>query len=137
MTIEEAHKKADELKGYVENNLPFNSVGKAEIENLYYKVLGRTLVPTSCQQCYHDAIVEIVWHLNKYGNMAEEKNFVLKAGVIINCPNFHNGEIFANDNLTDEIAEEYLRTFPDQMEMFEVLPENFDPTAEEKKKKKK
>ena len=55
--------------------------------------------------------------------MAEEKKFKLRAGAIINCPNFYNGKVFSNENLTDKVAEEYLKAFPEQREMFEELPE--------------
>ena len=53
--------------------------------------------------------------------MAEKKNYVLRAGVIINCPNFYNGKVFSNENLTDKVAEEYLKAFPEQREMFEEI----------------
>ena len=135
MTVEEAKKIANDLKGYVENYIPFNANGKATIEKLYRQVLGKTFVPTSCQECYHDALVEITHHLNKYGTMAEEKNFMLKAGAIINCPNFRGGEVFSNDNLTDEVATEYLHAYPEQVDIFERVPDGFDPTSKGGKKK--
>ena len=136
MTVEEAKKIANDLKGYVENYIPFNANGKAMIEKLYGQVLGKTFVPTSCQDCYHDALVEIIYHLNEYGTMAEEKNFLLKSGAIINCPNFKGGEVFSNGNLTDEIATEYLRAYPEQVDIFERVPDDFDPTSKGGKKKK-
>lgn len=62
--------------------------------------------------------------------MAEKLNYRLKAGAIINCPAFKGGKVFSNDNLTDEIAEEYLKQFPDNVEMFQKVPEKETNTIE-------
>ena len=121
MTLEEAKNLVKELERYVNENIPFNSTGKEAVERLYYNVFGKTFTPTSCQQCYHDALVEISYYLKNGGTMAEKKNYVLRAGVIINCPNLYNGKVFSNENLTDKIAEEYLKAFPEQREMFEEI----------------
>lgn len=117
MTIDEAKQIIDELRGRFEN--PFNSSDKEQIEKLYIEVTGRTFVATTCQQCYHDAVIEVIHYLNKNGRMAEKLNYKLRAGAIINCPTFRNGEVFTNDNLTDEIAQEYLKEFPEQEVLFE------------------
>lgn len=121
MTVEEAYTKIEELKGRFDS--PFSNSDKDSIEELYYEVLGKTFVPTSCQQCYHDALIEVYVYLKKNGKMAEKCNYRLKAGAIICCPNFNNGEVYCNDNLTDEVAAEYLEQFPDQEALFQQLPE--------------
>lgn len=126
MKIEEARKIIEDLKGRFD--APFGSSDKETIEELYYEVTGRSFVPTSCQQCYHDALVGIVYYLNKNRKMAEKLNFRLKAGAIINCPTFMKGEVFSNNNLTDKVAANYLKAYPEQMDMFEAVPEGFDPT---------
>lgn len=126
MEIDEARRIIEDLKGRFDT--PFSSFDKETIGRLYYEVTGRSFTPTSCQQCYHDAFVEIVYYLNKNGKMAEKSNFRLKAGAIINCPSFMDGEVFSNENLTDEIAANYLKAFPKQIDVFEAIPEDFDPT---------
>ena len=50
-------------------------------------------------------------------------NYRLKAGAIIMCPDFHIGQIYTNDNLTDEVAAEYLGKFPAQANIFSKIPE--------------
>lgn len=102
---------------------PFSSSDKSTIANLYYEVIGKTFVHTSCQQCYHDGLIEIYHYIKKHGKMAEKLNYRLKAGAIINCPAFKGGKVFSNDNLTDEIAEEYLKQFPGNVELFQKVPE--------------
>lgn len=120
----------DELRGRFD--APFSQADKDTIERTYKAVVGRTFVQTSCQQCYHDAVVEIYHHIKKYGKMAEVKKYNLKSGAIINCPNFQEGKVFSNENLTDEVAAEYLKEYPDQVGLFETYetPEE-DKTPEE------
>ncbi len=55
----------------------------------------------------------------------------MRAGFIIACPAFHNGKIYSNANLTDEVAEEYLAMFPNQRQYFD---ENLALVAPDAKK---
>lgn len=129
MTVEEAYTKIEELKGRYDS--PFSNSDKESIEELYYEVLGKTFVPTSCQQCFHDALIEVYVYLKKNGKMAEKCNYRLKAGAIICCPNFNNGEVYSNDNLTDKVASEYLEQYPEQVELFQQLPSEDDNTNDD------
>lgn len=133
MELAEVKKIIEELRGRF--NAPFGSTDKSTIENLYYEILGKDFVPTSCQQCYHDGLIEIYHYIKKYGKMAEKLNYRLKAGAIINCPVFMDGKVFTNDNLTDEIAENYLKEFPNNVDLFQKVPEK-DEVEEESKKDK-
>jgi hypothetical protein len=137
MELAEVNKIIEDLKGRFD--APFSFSDKSTIENLYYEVIGRTFVATSCQQCYHDGLIEIYHYIKKYGKMAEKLNYRLKAGAIINCPAFMGGKVFSNDNLTDEVAEKYLEQFPDNVELFQKVPEKEekDPDAETGKGKGK
>lgn len=55
----------------------------------------------------------------------------MRAGFVISCPTFRDGKIFTNDNLTDEVAEEYIAQFPTKAAMFdEVMPKEVKPEAE-------
>ena len=55
--------------------------------------------------------------------MPEQCNYRMKAGFIISCPDFHGGKIFTNENLTDEVAAEYLEKFPEMQDYFQKVPE--------------
>lgn len=118
----EAEKLIEELRGRFD--APFNSDDKSTIEKLYNAVLGKQFKPTTCQTCYHDALIEVYHHLKKNGQMASKLNYRLKAGAIINTPSFKNGKIFTNDNLTDAIAKEYLKKFPQRTDIFQKLPKD-------------
>lgn len=110
MTIDEAKTKVESLRERFD--APYSQDDKKEIESLYKVVMGRTFRATSCQTCYHDAVIEIYLQLKKHGTMISEHSYVLQAGFIIHSPLFHEGKIFTNANLTDDIAEEYLKQFP-------------------------
>jgi hypothetical protein len=123
MTVEDAKTIVKELKGRFD--APFSSSDKAHIVRLYWEVLGKEFKPTSCQQCYHDALIEVYLYLKKYNKMKDKCNYRMRAGFIISCPRFANGKIYTNDNLTDDVAEEYLAQFPKNVEMFQQLPKDF------------
>lgn len=121
MTYEEAKTLTMDLR--TRFDAPFSSHDKQTIENLYYEVMAKEFRPTSCQACYHDALIEIYLYLKNHKTMAERSNYRMRAGFIINCPTFHNGKVYTNDNLTDEVAAEYLKQFPAMAEMFQAIPE--------------
>ena len=86
MTYEEATAKVVELKARFDR--PFDATDKAVIESLYVEVTRKRFVPTTCQQCYHDALIEIYLKLKKEKAMPKQCNYVMKAGFIISCPDF-------------------------------------------------
>lgn len=134
MSFEEAKIKAERLRGRFD--APFSFSDKKEIEVMYWEVLGKRLSPTNCQQCYHDALIEIYLYLKNNNKMKEKSNYRLRAGFIINTPAFNNGKVYSNANLTDEVAESYLAKYPKQVKMFEVLPKGFSVKSVQTKAKK-
>lgn len=118
MDLEEAKRLIADLKTrFVE---PYSSGDKSTIEKLYSAVLGKTFVPTSCQNCYHDAVIEIYRYIKINNAMKKKSKYTMRAGFIINCPTFRGGQIFTNDNLTDDVAEEYIKRFPKNADLFAV-----------------
>ena len=120
MTYEEAVALCEGLRTRFDE--PFSPSDKATIERLYAEAVGRDFRPTSCQMCYHDALIEIYHSLKNNRKMADKCNYRLRAGYLINSPTFRGGAIYSNDNLTDEVAEEFLTAFPDRVDMFQQLP---------------
>ncbi len=120
MTYEEATAKVEELKARFDS--PFDATDKAVIETLYFEVTRKRFVPTTCQQCYHDALIEIYLKLKKEKAMPKTCNYAMKAGFIISCPDFYHGKIFTNENLTDKVAHEYLTKYPQMEKYFQKIP---------------
>lgn len=120
MTYKEATAKVVELKARFDS--PFDATDKAVIETLYFEVTRKRFVPTTCQQCYHDALIEIYLKLKKEKAMPKTCNYAMKAGFIISCPDFYHGKIFTNENLTDKVAHEYLTKYPHMESYFQKIP---------------
>ena len=118
MTIDEARQQIEELRSRYSQ--PYSSFDKEGITRLYMEVCGKRMRATSCQTCYHDAVIEIYLQLKK-NIMANDCKYRLRAGFIINTPAIKG--VYSNANLTDKVAEKYLELFPQKASMFEKLPE--------------
>ena len=92
---------------------------------MYHDVLDKTFVRTSCNDCYRDAIIEMSVYLKKHGKMKEKRAYKLKSGVLLQME-FGSPDFYTNENLTDDIAEEYLKKYPDNVGYFAELPEDWE-----------
>ena len=129
MTYTEATEEAERLRQAYDRS--YTEKEKRMVARLYMEVLGKEFRPTSCQQCYHDALIEVYLYLKNNKTMAKKCNYRLRAGFIISCPDFKSGKIFTNANLTDAVAKEYLQKYPKQEKMFQKLPETETTETEE------
>lgn len=129
MTYEEAVNISMELRTRFDT--PFSTSDKQRIEQLYEAVFLERMKPTSCQNCYHDALIRIYTYLKREGKMRENCNYRLRAGFIIHCPNFRRGKIYTNYNLTDEVAEEYLAMFPQNANLCERITPKLEGRPQE------
>lgn len=132
MNIEDAMKHVEELRGRMN---ALSSSDKTMVAELYTLVLGKPFRKTSCNDCYRDAVILVYTHLKKYGTMVSQLQYRLRAGYLINSPLFHGGKVYSNANLTDEVAEEYLRMFPHKEVFFDHIPDP-KPTTENAPKTK-
>lgn len=121
MSIEQVIKEISVLKGRINSGL--SSMEKAEIARLYGEVLGKEFKPTSCRDCYRDACIEIELYLRRNGRMKEKSRYVLLNGAIIR--EFGTGKVYSNANITDKIAEDWLRKYPQQIKMFAAYPDDW------------
>lgn len=123
---------------------------KREIENLYKQVFREQFTPTSCSNCYHDAVDKMWAYIRKHGDVMPEREFILKHGAVINVGKFGSGQFYIRHTLTDALALEYLRKNPAGIREFEAYPSDWQErlkqtpvtaspkaTITKKKKKKK
>lgn len=122
MEYQEALNMADDLKTRFDAG--FSASDKESIAELYSEVLRKELKRTNCNDCYRDALIEVYNYLRTEKKMKEKCAYSLLAGVIIQ--DFENGKVYTNANLTDEVAEGYLKRFPKQIQMFGKYPENWE-----------
>ena len=113
----------NELEGLrARYDAPYNPSDKLLIRRLYREVLGKEMRKTSCQTCYHDAVVEMYCYIKNKGRMAKTRKYLLKAGAVIQNPNFEGGKVYTNVNLTDAVAEKYLKKYPGRAVLFQRIP---------------
>lgn len=122
MEYQEALSIADDLRTRFDAG--FSTSDKESIIELYNEVLRKELKRTNCNDCYRDALIEVYNYLRTEKKMKERCTYSLLAGVIIQ--DFENGKVYTNANLTDEVAEGYLKRFPKQIQMFAKHPENWE-----------
>lgn len=104
----------------------FSDEERQFIAEIYKSLLGKDIPNCSCRNRFTDALIEICAIFKIKLNMSKCK-YQLFAGVII----WLGTECYSNHNLTDEVAEEYLRRFPEAREKeFQVWPEE-EPQAKE------
>nr|DAG03093.1 MAG TPA: hypothetical protein [Siphoviridae sp. cttma3] len=102
-----------------------SSSNKLDIELMYREVLGKDFIKTSCNDCYHDAVIEMYIHLKKTGKMKEKSNYILKNGVVLQ-KEFGSGDMYTNANITDEVAENYLADNPKGIMFFSGYPADWE-----------
>lgn len=95
---------------------------KREIEALYKQVFRESFTPTSCSNCYHDAVDKMWAYIRKHGDVMPEREFILKHGAVINVGEFGSGRFYIRHTLTDDLAMEYLRKNPTGIREFEAYP---------------
>lgn len=102
-----------------------SSSNKLDIELMYREVLGKEFIKTSCNDCYHDAVIEMYIHLKKTGKMKDKSNYILKNGVVLQ-KEFGSGDMYTNANITDEVAENYLADNPKGIMFFSGYPADWE-----------
>lgn len=119
-----------------ESSAPLTANDKDEIESLYTQVLDKKFVRTSCNNCYHDAIIEMICYIKRHGKMKDKCAYKLKNGVLLQME-FGSSDFYVNETLTDEIAEQYLAKYPDNILFFAEYPKDWEERAAKKVEKKK
>lgn len=129
MTLSEAY---DTLLALSRANKPYSSAEESIISNLYTEVTGKKVRDCNCRDKWRDAVIEALLYLKKHKAMREKCDYKLRAGVILHISG--SSEVYTNDNLTNEVAEKFLKDNPNAVGRFAVIPQ---PKAESKPKRKK
>lgn len=119
MNYEEAQAELNDLRGLADTGSL--AVAKERVEKLYFAVLGKHLRRCRCRNILQDALLEIYTKLRKNDKKTMDPNKAtakLVNGVVI----FWKGNHYTNSNLTDEVAREFLASFPQRKDWFATLP---------------
>lgn len=118
MTEQEAQAELMILRGLASSGNDLALV-KERIDRLYWAVCRKHLRKCNCKDKYKDALMEIYaklkYHQNTNTTMTKAR---LVKGVVLQWKGNH----YTNNNLTDEVAREFLVAFPQRKDWFEELP---------------
>lgn len=118
MTEHEAQAELMILRGLASSGNDLALV-KERIDRLYWAVCHKHLRTCKCKDKYKDALMEIyaklMYHKKTNTNMAHSR---LVNGVVLQWKGAH----YTNANLTDEVAREFLASFPQRKDWFAELP---------------
>ena len=120
MTEHEAQAELMILRGLAASGNDLALV-KERIDRLYWAVCRKHLRTCRCKDKYKDALMEIYaklkFHQKTNTTMAQGKAKLVN-GVVLQWKGNH----YTNSNLTDEVAREFLVSFPQRKDWFAELP---------------
>lgn len=130
MDYSEALALLNTLRGYQEKGSL--AMFKSELDALYFDICGKHLPNCKCKNSMDDALIEIYVKLKdpQIKDIMNKTAKLVKGVVLLHVPN-HDGKVYNNNNLTDEVALAFLAQHPERKDWFEVLPE--EPKTEEAK----
>lgn len=102
----------------------FSSKDRAIINHLYFFIFAKEIENKGCSDCYRDAYILIRTRLKTLGKMPTKSNYTLKAGAIIHPVG--TSKFYTNPLPSDEIAEEFLSKFPEQIGIFAAFPHDWE-----------
>jgi len=99
-----------------------------ETERLYESIY-HTKLNKSCGNCWFDAFILIMRTKPEKLKAMQEKQFDLRAGVVLVDPHGDPAKTVTQRNLTDELALYHLRVNPDAIKWFCIYPKNWEQLA--------
>lgn len=118
MTEQEAQAELMILRGLAEGGGDLALV-RERVDRLYWAVCRKHLRSCRCKNVEKDALLEIyaklMYHKKTNTTMTQAK---LVNGVVLQWKGNH----YTNNNLTDDVAREFLATFPQRKDWFAELP---------------
>ena len=118
MRYEEVMNRLSEMRSRFDEG--FSPSDRLFLREMSVAILGKPVRNTSCKDCYRDAFIEISCKLKRLGAMPKEKKFYLRAGVLLHF----GGEMYVNENLTDDIAMDALNDNFKRRDLFQKVPDN-------------
>ena len=131
-TYEETIKTLEEMRSRFDSG--FSSSDRVKIENLYLQICGKRVRRTGCGDCYRDAFIEIRAKLKTLGTMPKNPNYTLKAGAIVHPQG--TSKFYSLNNIPDDVAEEWLGKFPEEISKFETFPTDWQSRVQARKEGK-
>ena len=100
-----------------------NSLVESIIRNLYHSLFNKTL--GGCGNCLADAMAVLYHFSNNKMKEIMECKYKLRNGVLLSDPNCVLPNV-TSANITNDLAEAYLRDNPAREKMFDTLPDDWE-----------
>lgn len=129
MTIDEYRQQyqgisSSEVRELISTDIDFRNNTERLYHSIYHAKLSK-----SCSNCWFDAFILIMrTNLEKLKAM-QEKQFDLRAGVVLVDPHGDPAKTVTQRNLTDELALYHLRVNPSCIKWFCTYPKNWEQLA--------
>lgn len=105
-------------RDYINNRTYRTAERKAKIKEVLIQLTGEK-INFGCSTCYIEALFKIL----NLTQMATPKGYELRKGYLAQFQDAYNGiKSFTNLQMTDDIAEEYLRRYPERAIYFARIP---------------
>jgi hypothetical protein len=115
---------SSEVRELISTDIDFRNNTERLYESIYHTKLNK-----SCSNCWFDAFILIMrTNLEKLKAM-QEKQFDLRAGVVLVDPHGDPAKTVTQRNLTDELALYHLRVNPSCIKWFCIYPKNWEQLA--------
>lgn len=115
--------RIEEMKARFDESGELSPSDKIFIESNYERILNKRFTRSGCGQCYRDAFIEIFIHTKKYG-IKDMGKYILKREEVIHVAG--DPQVYTRSNITDRIAINYLRKYPNAINRFESFPEDWE-----------
>ena len=94
---------------------------KSYIKSVYYDIMREELKKT-CNNCYEDALTLLLLKL-KNNNIMTKSNYRIVNGVVLRSSTIEVA--MTNANITDELAEKFLKENPKRIKFFATYPDDW------------
>lgn len=128
MKFKEAILELDRMRSLIGAGADDSGLSQSDkilVNSIYRMEFGENIRECGCQNKYTDAVLVLYKRLKERGKMIKDSKYELKAGVIIWLDN----KCYSRHNLTDKVADKYLKRFPNDAKKFSRLPEAKKPEA--------
>ena len=129
MTIDEYRQQyqgisSSEVRELISTDIDFRNNTERLYESIYHTKLNK-----SCGNCWFDAFILIMRTKPEKLKAMQEKQFDLRAGVVLVDPHGDPAKTVTQRNLTDELALYHLRVNPSCIKWFCIYPKNWEQLA--------
>lgn len=130
-TYDDAMARLGEMRSRYKSG--FSTSDRALLEELHALLFHKVITVTGCADCYRDAYLLVYNRLRRDKAMPTPTSYRLRTGIVLHT--FGSPDYYTHD-VADNVAEDYLRRFPENIADFERFPPDWRERVKPKGKAK-